>query len=136
MGAWSHAPSLFGQAKTLTFLPCLCALLVISLILLLLLFPWIDDPSHAETTPVVSFDYRLCGITSLIQGRSRSRRIRELTSKAHKQGKKVRVFACPNKEGAWDQVFRNNVDIVSVDDHERFRKYCAGRLNDEGGSFL
>ena len=96
----------------------------------------IDDPSHAETTPVVSFDYRLCGITSLIQGKSRSRRIREITSKAHKQGKKVRVFACPNKEGAWDQVFRNNVDIVSVDDHERFRKYCAGRLNDEGGSFL
>jgi hypothetical protein len=74
----------------------------------------------------VSFDHHTHG----------TRRISEITRKAHSEGKRVRAFALPNSEGAWEDALRNGVDIISVDDHQGFREFCKKKSKREKEGFF
>ena len=98
--------------------------------------------SKSNTTPLVSVNYRTLIYSSIIRLKSRSKMINEICEKAHDKGKQVRIFGCPNNEKNWDEVLRRGVDVISVDEHKKFRKFCARRLgvietevdNDDVGS--
>ncbi|GMH70369.1 hypothetical protein TrRE_jg3472, partial [Triparma retinervis] len=64
------------------------------------------------------------------------RRIEEITKKAHSEGKRVRAYALPNKEGAWEQALNKGVDIISVDDHQGFREFCEKKSEREREEFF
>ncbi|GMI49177.1 hypothetical protein TrCOL_g6110 [Triparma columacea] len=86
--------------------------------------------------PCISFNYKGLLYSSIIRGKTRNRRIEEITRKAHSEGKRVRAFALPNSEGAWEDALRNGVDIISVDDHQGFREFCKKKSQREKEGFF
>ncbi len=44
---------------------------------------------------------------------------------AHSQGKRIRVWGAPNVEPVWRRIMRNNIDWLSIDDHDRFAKFAS-----------
>ncbi len=89
-----------------------------------------------DCSPLVSVDYRLLRLSSWMRMRSRDCHLRKITHRANLAGKRVRVFACGNDENIWDRLLglgESNghskvVDVVSVDDHDKFEKYVLDRL--------
>lgn len=50
--------------------------------------------------------------------------IKECVDLAHSQGKRLRVWGAPNNESVWRFMMRNNVDWMSIDDHDRFASFA------------
>lgn len=47
-----------------------------------------------------------------------------LARKAHGQSKLLRIWGAPNDETIWRQMVRSNVDLLSIDDHEKFARFA------------
>lgn len=50
--------------------------------------------------------------------------VKECTDLAHSQGKRLRIWGAPNNEAIWRFMMRNNVDWLSIDDHDRFARFA------------
>ena len=50
-------------------------------------------------------------------------RLRTLTSRAHEQGRRVRLWASPEKEDVWKALLQGGADLISTDQLERLNKF-------------
>lgn len=82
---------------------------------------------HSQTdsmlVPMVSLPWRKLQLARLI-GRG-DRYMRKMAQKAHEQGKRVRIWGAPNRESLWTQMVKNNVDLLSIDDHHKFARFAS-----------
>ena len=89
------------------------------------------DPINSDDKiPLVSFNYTWLRLSAWCQGKSRDVVVREICEEAHGRGKKVRVYGCPNTDKDWEKVSELGVDMISVDEHERFREFCRNRVEE------
>ncbi|HEY1190365.1 MAG TPA: phosphatidylinositol-specific phospholipase C/glycerophosphodiester phosphodiesterase family protein [Gemmata sp.] len=54
------------------------------------------------------------------------KKLRELVAKAHKQGRKVRFWATPEKVGVWKELLAAGVDFVNTDRLAELEKFLRG----------
>ena len=83
----------------------------------------INSRTDTSLVPLVSVPWRRLLLAKMVG--KREDRIRRMVDEAHRQGKQLRIWGAPNREGAWDEMFRNQVDLLSVDDHDRFARFAA-----------
>lgn len=93
-------------------------------------FIFIDGRSHdihsesdSMLVPMVSLPWRKLQLARLI-GRG-DKYMRTMAQKAHEQGKRLRIWGAPNCESLWTQMVRNNVDLLSIDDHRKFARFAS-----------
>ena len=93
-------------------------------------FIFIDGRSHdihsatdSMLVPMVSLPWRKLQLARLI-GRG-DHYMRHMAQKAHDQGKRLRIWGAPNCESLWTQMVRNNVDLLSIDDHRKFARFAS-----------
>lgn len=96
-------------------------------------FLFIDGRQHdirtrTDTTlvPLVSIPWRSLHL-SRAMGRG-EQHMRHLADQAHEQGKLLRIFGAPNREGLWLQMMNSNVDLLSIDDHARFSLFASANV--------
>lgn len=53
--------------------------------------------------------------------------IKELVSKVHKEGKKLRFWASPDNQSVWDFLLSNQVDLVNTDSLVQFKNYISSK---------
>ncbi len=56
-------------------------------------------------------------------------KFKETVLSIHSQGKKIRVYNCPEDENIWEVMLSAGVDMISTSDPERFGKFYAARKN-------
>lgn len=83
----------------------------------------IDSKTDSMLVPMVSLPWRKLQLARLI-GRG-DRYMRQMAQKAHAQGKRVRIWGAPNNESLWTQMVRNNIDLLSIDDHRKFAQFAS-----------
>jgi len=54
-------------------------------------------------------------------------RLREFVTTAHREGKKVRLWAIPHDERVWSYLLEQGVDLLSADDLPRLITFLSGR---------
>lgn len=54
-------------------------------------------------------------------------KFKETIKKVHDQGKKVRVYNCPEDENIWEVMLTSGIDMISASDAERFSKFLSSR---------
>lgn len=54
-------------------------------------------------------------------------KFKEVITKAHQQGKKVRVYNCPNEENIWDVMVTSGVDLVNCSEPEAFSAFLKSK---------
>lgn len=93
-------------------------------------FIFIDGRSHdihsktdSLLVPMVSVPWRKLQLARLV-GRG-DRYMRNMAQKAHEQGKRLRIWGAPNEVSVWTQMVRNNVDLLSIDDHRKFARFAS-----------
>jgi hypothetical protein len=91
-------------------------------------FLFIDGRAHdfhtdARLVPMVSLPWRNLQMARMI-GRGEAY-MQRMAEKAHVSGKRLRIWGAPNKEHLWAQMVRNNVDLLSIDDHDKFVKFAS-----------
>jgi hypothetical protein len=84
------------------------------------------DNSDTRVVPMVSFSWTHFPLVDRVLGREESS-LRELAAMAHQQGKLLRIWGAPNRDSTWDSMLKGNVDILSVDNHERYLRYAKGK---------
>jgi hypothetical protein len=96
-------------------------------------FLFIDGRQHdirtrTDTTlvPLVSIPWRSLHLSRAL-GRG-EHRMRQLADEAHAQGKLLRIWGAPNREGLWRQMMNSNVDLLSIDDHARFSLFASANV--------
>jgi len=52
---------------------------------------------------------------------------KEVVQKAHKQGKKVRVYNTPEEEAIWDVLYTAGVDMISSSEPAAFQKFMESK---------
>jgi len=55
------------------------------------------------------------------------KKLKELTSKAHKEGKLVRLWASPESENVWETLLDAGVDLINTDEIEHLKKFLDKR---------
>jgi glycerophosphoryl diester phosphodiesterase len=50
-------------------------------------------------------------------------RLQTLTRRAHAQGKRVRLWASPEREDVWKTLLQGGADLISTDQLERLNKF-------------
>jgi hypothetical protein len=55
------------------------------------------------------------------------RKFKEIIQKAHKQGKKVRIYNAPDEENIWDVMYTAGVDMISSSDPMAFQKFIESK---------
>ena len=80
-----------------------------------------------ELMPVVSDTYRNW---SKWNGESKLtetdlQRVKDLASRVHAEGKKLRLWAIPDNEGAWDALLKAGVDIINTDHLEKLNAFLT-----------
>ena len=60
-------------------------------------------------------------------GEKEIQRIHEFAAKAKAQGKKVRLWATPEKEELWEELIKAEVGLINTDDLGRLRRYLMNR---------
>lgn len=93
-------------------------------------FIFIDGRSHdihsktdSMLVPLVSLPWRKLQLARLV-GRG-DRYMRNMAQKAHEQGKRLRIWGAPNNVSVWTQMVRNNIDLLSIDDHRKFARFAS-----------
>ena len=76
--------------------------------------------------PLISLDWRVVQLQRLA-GRG-EKFMSNLSSRAHEQGKRVRVWGAPNDELSWRRMMKSNIDWLSIDDHPRFLTFAREGL--------
>jgi hypothetical protein len=96
-------------------------------------FLFIDGRQHdirtrTDTTlvPLVSIPWRSLHLSRAL-GRG-EQHMRHLVDQAHAQGKLLRIWGAPNREGLWRQMMNSNVDLLSIDDHARFSLFASANV--------
>jgi hypothetical protein len=96
-------------------------------------FLFIDGRQHdirtrTDTTlvPLVSIPWRSLHLSRAL-GRG-EQHMRHLVDEAHAQGKLLRIWGAPNREGLWRQMMNSNVDLLSIDDHARFSLFAYANV--------
>jgi hypothetical protein len=96
-------------------------------------FLFIDGRQHdirtrTDTTlvPLVSIPWRSLHLSRAL-GRG-EQHMRHLADEAHAQGKLLRIWGAPNREGLWRQMMNSNVDLLSIDDHARFSLFASANV--------
>ena len=86
-----------------------------------------DIHSNADThlVPLVSLPWRHIRLARAM-GRGEAY-MKQLSEKAHAQGKLVRIWGAPNHEGSWHRMVRGNIDLLSIDDHAKFAQFVSSR---------
>jgi len=54
-------------------------------------------------------------------------KLKDVVKKSHDQGKKVRVYNCPDEENVWEVLLTGGVDFINCPNPERFSKFLASR---------
>ena len=80
-----------------------------------------------ELMPVVSDTYRNW---SKWNGESKLtetdlQRVKDLASRVHAEGKKLRLWAIPDNEGAWDALLKAGVDFINTDHLEKLNAFLT-----------
>jgi len=52
-------------------------------------------------------------------------KFKDIISKSHAQGKKVRVFNCPDEENVWDVLVKSGVDLINSTNAIRFNTFVS-----------
>jgi hypothetical protein len=52
---------------------------------------------------------------------------KDIIRKAHEQGKKIRVFNCPEEENIWDVMLTTGVDFINTSSAAKFSKFLSTR---------
>jgi hypothetical protein len=96
-------------------------------------FLFIDGRKHDIRTgtdtilvPLVSIPWRSLHLSRAL-GRG-EQHMRHLADQAHAQGKLLRIWGAPNREGLWRQMMNSNVDLLSIDDHARFSLFASANV--------
>ncbi len=55
------------------------------------------------------------------------RQLRDIVTKAHKQGRRVRFWNSPDEPGFWSELLADGVDLINTDDLDGFAKFYNGR---------
>jgi hypothetical protein len=84
----------------------------------------LNTQQDSSLVPLVSFDWKMIQFRQLFRGKGDDV-IQKMTDRAHAQGKRMRIWGAPNTEQSWISMLRNNVDLLSVDDHERFARFAT-----------
>ncbi len=67
---------------------------------------------------------KICQVTNYDDvGKAEIQRIYEFAAKAKAQGKKVRLWATPEREELWDELVKAEVGLINTDDLGRLRRY-------------
>ena len=86
----------------------------------------INDVHRQEPTslmPLISLNWSTVQLYRLLgKGDEFMKKCADL---AHSQGKKLRIWGAPNTESVWKRMMRNNIDWLSIDDHERFARFAS-----------
>ena len=56
-------------------------------------------------------------------------KLKDIIKKSHDQGKKVRVYNCPEEENIWDVLVTSGIDLINCSDPAKFKKFMAGKNN-------
>ena len=79
--------------------------------------------------PLIGIDFRndieWSGVGKMSFDEYRS--LRDIVSKAHQQGKKVRVYNLPDEEEIWDVMYTAGVDMISGSDPVLFQKFLESK---------
>jgi len=54
-------------------------------------------------------------------------KLKDVIRKTHEQGKKIRVFNCPEDENIWDVLVSAGVDFINNSNPSKFKKFLLGR---------
>lgn len=54
-------------------------------------------------------------------------KMKDIIKKTHDQGKKIRVYNCPEEENVWEVLLTGGVDFINSPNPERFSKFLASR---------
>jgi hypothetical protein len=54
-------------------------------------------------------------------------KLKDIIRKTHEQGKKVRVYNCPDEENVWDVLLSSGVDLINCSDPILFNKFLSER---------
>lgn len=54
-------------------------------------------------------------------------KFKEVIREAHEQGKKIRIYNCPEDENVWDVMVTSGVDFISAPNPERFKTFLENR---------
>lgn len=76
----------------------------------------------SSLVPLVSMDWNFIRLRNLFC-REGDEVMKQLTERAHSQGKRIRIWGAPNTEKSWTMMLKSNVDWLSIDDHERFVRF-------------
>jgi hypothetical protein len=78
--------------------------------------------SDTLLVPMVSIPWRNLHLARLM-GRG-EQYMHQLVGRAHAQGKVLRVWGAPNREDLWRLMVRSKVDLLSIDDHQKFAQFA------------
>lgn len=83
----------------------------------------------SEKMPVVSYSFKSLGFWN---GNGEipfdiQLKIRQLSDAAHKEGKKLRLWATPETEQAWQVLLNNEVDFIGTDDLPRLKAFLLSK---------
>lgn len=87
----------------------------------------IYTPKQLERIPLFSASFR---DYSNWNGKGRlpsadQKKIQNIVNEIHKTGKKVRFWAAPDNENAWDQFLKLGVDFINTDKPAQFATFCS-----------
>jgi hypothetical protein len=54
-------------------------------------------------------------------------KLKDVIRKAHEQGKKVRVFNCPEEDNIWDLLLTSGIDFINTSNAAKFSKFLSNR---------
>jgi hypothetical protein len=54
-------------------------------------------------------------------------KVKDIIRKCHEQGKKIRVYNCPEDENIWDVLVTAGVDFINCSNSAKFNKFLLGR---------
>lgn len=81
------------------------------------LIPWISDAWKSH--------FKWNGIGDMPE--AERKKLRELVSRAHKQGRKVRLWAAPETEAAWKELLAAEVDLLNTDKLAELQKFLLAK---------
>ena len=92
----------------------------------------LNNQEDSSLVPLVSIDWNIIRLRNWFRGKGDDEVMKQMTDRAHSQGKRIRIWGAPNTEKCWTRMLKSNVDWLGIDDHERFSRFV--NRNSELGS--